>query len=408
MKKYWLYLEPYVFIFEGLKKCLIYNTINGKCVNVLNNSKLYSIVCGLNEKKSGYCISLTDSDLQNEDVANFITDLRRIFAGDLIELSDLNVKPFIFKPVLRFSDNNSRTNSLDDTDFSKNVLLNIRSVVLYIDATCSQSCKYCNSYFKQFLFCTKKKILNELSLIDYKLLFDKLLVANIHRLNLVFNDFKSFLFSDLFLLLERYDFEIFVYVNYLNLKPFLESDYFINVKICVLVNSPVDELLLDDCVLHNNKLSWLFNVSNYTEFTTVNELIDKYSINAEINPFYNGENISFFKENVFLSLEDVLSDTVCKRQIYARSVLNENFFGNIFIFSDGSVYTNLNHSPLGNLKEQSLNELIFRELSNENSVWLMKRDKAPCSTCIYNLLCPSLGNYELVLGKNNLCNIEQD
>lgn len=408
MKMYWLYLEPYTFVFKGLREYLIYNTINGKFINVSNTSTVCSIIHALNERDSGYCISINEIELANKDLADFVDSIRYIFAGDIVECSDLKTKPAVLKPILRFSDNYSRTNSLSEADFSKNILLNVCSVVLYVDTNCTHSCKYCDSYLKQFLFCTNRNNLNQLSLNEYKLLFDKLIVANVNRLNIVCNDLSSLFFNELLLLLKEYDFEIHLYINYLNMSSFFEMDYFTDLEMHILVNFPIDDLLKNKYHLHNPKFKWLFVVSNSMEYSTVNELILEYNINAEIKPFYDGYNIKFFEDNVFINPEDIFDNIVSKRQIFARDILNENFFGNVIVFSDGSVYANLNYPALGNLRLQSLNELVFAELSDINGSWLMKRNKYPCSDCIYKLLCPSIGDYELVLDKENLCSIKRD
>lgn len=87
--------------------------------------------------------------------------------------------------------------------------------------------------------------------------------------------------------------------------------------------------------------------------------------------------------------------------------MNENFFGKLTIMPNGDVYANVNANVLGNLKSNSLNELVYKEISQKES-WFLKRENKPCSDCAYKLLCPSPSNYELAIGKMNLCNILSD
>lgn len=84
--------------------------------------------------------------------------------------------------------------------------------------------------------------------------------------------------------------------------------------------------------------------------------------------------------------------------------MNTNFFGNLYVFSDSKVYANPNAKCLGNIKEDLLLDLIHKELI-ENSAWRKTRNEKPCSDCIYQYLCPPISNYELVIGKSNLCNV---
>ena len=61
---------------------------------------------------------------------------------------------------------------------------------------------------------------------------------------------------------------------------------------------------------------------------------------------------------------------------------------------------------IGNIQKSSLKELVYKELT-ELETWLKVRSKeTPCKQCINKDLCPSISNYELVIGKNNLCNIQ--
>ena len=96
-----------------------------------------------------------------------------------------------------------------------------------------------------------------------------------------------------------------------------------------------------------------------------------------------------------------------KQQIFTRQVMNENFFGKLTIMPNGDVYANVNVKVLGNLKSNSLNELVYKEMSQKES-WFLKRENQPCCDCVYKLLCPSPSNYELAIGKMNLCTILSD
>ena len=85
--------------------------------------------------------------------------------------------------------------------------------------------------------------------------------------------------------------------------------------------------------------------------------------------------------------------------------INKNNFGKLVVFSDGEVHANVNKKSLGNINDIDFHDLIFSELSGDES-WKSVRMNAPtCKDCMYNCLCPPISNYEYTIGKNNLCNI---
>lgn len=73
---------------------------------------------------------------------------------------------------------------------------------------------------------------------------------------------------------------------------------------------------------------------------------------------------------------------------------------------NGDVYANVNHSALGNISTHSIHGIVQKELE-EGKSWLRIRNHAPCNTCIYQWLCPSPSDYEIVIGRPNLCRVKQ-
>jgi hypothetical protein len=72
----------------------------------------------------------------------------------------------------------------------------------------------------------------------------------------------------------------------------------------------------------------------------------------------------------------------------------------------GNIYPNINIQSVGNIDNLNLKQIIYEQITDKKSIWIKnKYSLAPCDKCIYNLLCPPISNYELVLGQNNLCNL---
>ena len=81
-------------------------------------------------------------------------------------------------------------------------------------------------------------------------------------------------------------------------------------------------------------------------------------------------------------------------------------FGKINIMPNGDVYANLNHPILGNIYTDSLYEIVHKEVE-EGKSWLRIRNEAPCNDCVYQWLCPPPSNYEIAIGRSNLCHVKQ-
>lgn len=102
--------------------------------------------------------------------------------------------------------------------------------------------------------------------------------------------------------------------------------------------------------------------------------------------------------------EDILQSNYDKQDIFAHQVMNTNFWGRLSVLPDGKVYSNLNHPPLGTLKDR-VYDLIVDEMTSKRA-WRWIRDEvSPCKDCLFRYLCPSPSNYELVIGKPNLCHV---
>lgn len=127
----------------------------------------------------------------------------------------------------------------------------------------------------------------------------------------------------------------------------------------------------------------------------------KFDFETIIIPFL--DNNDFIINNVCLSENDIMSQKLSEENILTNMTVNSNFFGELILMPDGQFYTDLNSKPLGKLGDDW--RIILDKLSN--SSWFLTRDKLkPCSDCAFRYLCPPPSNYELVIGKPNLCTIK--
>jgi pseudo-rSAM protein len=122
-------------------------------------------------------------------------------------------------------------------------------------------------------------------------------------------------------------------------------------------------------------------------------------------PYYSGENFEFFRDNIFLSKDDILGSKPDQRQVYSRQVLNEHSFGKLYVMPSGEVFPNLNGEPLGSVYNESIPGLVRREVTTGNAWNLTRMKVQPCSGCLYRFLCPPIGNYERSMQRFNFCDI---
>ena len=113
--------------------------------------------------------------------------------------------------------------------------------------------------------------------------------------------------------------------------------------------------------------------------------------------------MAFIQENIYINESDFETLTLEKRKIFINQTINVFDFGKLYIDQSGNVYANPLMKALGTI-DDNIKALIYKELENGKS-WRRIRNSFPCNNCIYQWLCPSPSDLELLIGKNNLCNV---
>ena len=125
-------------------------------------------------------------------------------------------------------------------------------------------------------------------------------------------------------------------------------------------------------------------------------LQDAEDVNYDFKPIADN-NLEFFRENVFLSEEEILSQKLSKKDIFRHQALNANQFGTFYVFPDGTIHSATDAPAVGTL-EDSVHQTIIRELE-QNYAWRQtRRLMEPCKNCLYHDLCPSPSVYERIFG----------
>jgi len=194
------------------------------------------------------------------------------------------------------------------------------------------------------------------------------------------------------------------YANFVNGAP-VASGFQYDIPITF----PVDEPTWNRCIalFEDNQAKYHFFITGIKDYEYAEELISRHKlIHYGVHPVYTQKNLDFFEECVYVNREEIFQTKHSFRQIFARQKLNTRFFGSLTIFPDGGVFANVNNPALGNIETNSILDIIDKEMF-ENTAWRKIRDGAPCDCCLYQYLCPSPSNYELVINKPDLCHINK-
>lgn len=407
----WLYLEPFTFISEDAECFFLYNTNAQKGMSFRKSINLVRIIQELQDPVKLYSTRINVKDLENSDLYDFINNIQLFGFGDIVEGNLF--KPLIMPPFLNIQNSVERLKQ-HNAPISDKILSYLHEVAIYIHGTCPQTCKGCENEFKQYLCCTKSDQLLEFTSIKNFLNSIKFTRASVSILG---GDlFQYSKLSDILNMLKEIDAVHSVVTNFRNIP---ENSELLNVlshkllRLKVLVNGAyeVDDIFALAMQINKKNISqlWEISVTSISEYNKAESLYNKLaSINVDlaIMPYYTGQNLQFFEDNVFLDYDE-LDDLKLDRQgVFALQALNTNNFGKITILSDGKIYANVNRKSIGHINDV-IAEVLCQELEDGTSWRSTRYNKLPCKQCRFKLICPSSTNYELVIGKPNLCHIKE-
>lgn len=404
MIKYWFYLEPYTYIKIINQEVFLYNTLDGNVLTSINANVVELILSVSNPKNLGVVLVILETE---GEVFRFIEKIRNYYMGDIIPVELSQKKPIQLMPLLRIENEVNFNKETTANSYTENVLENLSEITLIVGGDCGHHCKYCETYYEQFDCCSKVFVDNKYlkySILEGCLSKIKDISSVITCLNIVFTSDTSWLSSSnrCFSLLADIKSICHLNINYLNIGSLDRSivDFFDN-----RINIIIDVSLYQEHPIPIKKeycLIWI--VKSIDEVKYVRDL--NFSNNEIITPFFQGHNLSFFEDYIFVEKEDFKKTPVSFRRIHQNQKINMLSFGKLYILPDASVKTNLGGSLLGNLCQDSFLDIISRALMNEQSSWLKTRKHYPCCGCFYQDLCPPISNYEYVLNKFNLCHIK--
>ena len=377
---YWFTIEPYVFVDIKSKHVLLYNTLDGVTIES-TNEKIVELLQETRQEENCGVALLTHERYRQEEICCFVDELREKFMGDVINVSLSDGKPVQILPFYNYSKEQELYKKNNFSSY-KNILEKLFEISLYIDATT-----------------------NITKLIHFLITLPKNLTFNI-----VGNMEEVPNYSELFSYLDHCSSPKNLLCSYKNIIP-LQPIFAHNFSYQISVSFPINverwnhamKVLLSQAL----PVEFVFEVSSEEDVQLSEQLIEQHQIDKyRLKPNYTGNNIRFFENEVFLSKEDILSTPMTMKDFFARQAMNLYDFGKITILPNGDVYANLNHPSLGNIYVNNIHEILHKEVE-EGKSWFRVRNHPPCTDCVYQWICPSPSNYEIAIGRSNLCHVKE-
>ena len=392
LNRYWLYFEPFTFCFIKKNKVLVYNSLSGENFTCYVNEKIKSVINELLLPSNMYSTLLPANIINDHSVKEFIMNVQQIMAGDILPVTQETGKPIIIFPKLNIQNDVKRFDPL----IRHNIIENLRQLTICLDYS-SQPVQEKEITNAQVNMGSIKKVLDKIihfKWIEIVIDTGKNIKQNLDVFNYLVNTFLGLNF----MLKIKIDAENFYIINTSDLEK-----CFFN----IIVPQGFNESTLKETVVQSQNIEnclFVFYISNEDDYSRAESFCNKIKINSQYILLYNGSNLSFFDKYVCLEEEDILSEQLSRKYIFRNQSINTNDFGKLIIIPDGKVYANLYLPPIGTI-DDDIRELIYKEMEKGTS-WRRIRDMKPCCDCVYQWLCPSPSNYELAIGKPNLCHVK--
>lgn len=421
-QSYWLFLYPYVYIAIKKRKAILYNTLNGVLLEFSETEKeIVKLLEKLNSDNHLYVTRTKQTEI-NRNLAHFIDKIRETYSGDIVDTAFCPHKPFQAKPILNLHMANDyffeggKENKIPVSDNIKDYL-NI--LTIYINGICEQTCPMCQTAFKQFLCCRKNQnSQNEVNHEDISKLLTEIKNSSLKKINLIGgNIFKHSNLISIVEMLNPLNIIKIYYIHYLNIK---DNPCFFNMlragkeknRLNITVHFPLVKDAFNSAFkqIQNEKLSFVkfdFVIESEEDMLRAEEIISAHEIkNFEFCPYYNGSNLVFFKEKVFINREALAESQPGMNDIFARQIVNTLEFKKLMISNSKAIFANPNNPTIGRLGKENIFHLVFQELHKGKSWTKVRKNVMPCKSCIFNALCPPISSYEYALGRYNLCNLK--
>lgn len=403
MRKNWFTLNADIFLWVKNHVGLAYNTGNKKRFLFPLSEGIKKVCHQLLKTENLYTTELTDEDMNDKEIQQWIHSLIEIRAGYLSYNIEFEKRPISLMPILKVQDQMEHYEWQHMHKMGGEILQNLHELTFYI---CES--KYGNNeYFKQYIFPLKNsKVLDCSAIYSFICNSRNPFLSNINLVGNLFSypDFEKFI-NKICSLSIQCTIHIMAQDFWDNIQKVKEINWPFYIQFNLLFDSVFDISSLHDIFLPFHFTAFIFSEKDYIQLENMLEEEFFTDRNIRVIPLYNRKNLSFFESNVYIEKEELENIDLTRNEIFMKQALNTLNFGKLTVMSDGYVYANVNANLLGTIYNSPYS-LVYKEFT-EGTSWFKIRNQMPCTDCIYQWLCPSPSNYETVIGKTNLCHIKQ-
>ena len=401
MKKHWLTLHPDTFLWIVDGNGLVYNAESKKQFLFIPTDEIKKICCQLLKIEKLYTIELMEEDINNTEINQWIHSLINIQSGYLTCSVEFEKRPISLKPILKVQDKKEYYVLQHSKGQKGEILQNLHELTFYINGS-----KYGNNeYFRQHIFPLKdnQQIQDSSKILSFIRNSRNTFLSSINLVGDLFSypDFERFINS-----ISDFSVQCTIHIMIQDILDHLpkikEINWSNHIQFNILVDSPFDVSLIQDVSVPFSITAIVFSEEDYRQLS---DIFEAYSLDGNIRyiPLYDKENLDFFESNVFVEKDELEHIGLSKDEVFMRQALNIGDFGKLIIMPDDVVYANVNKPSLGTIDDTPYS-IVYKEFT-EGESWFRIRDKAPCRDCVYQWLCPSPSNYEIIIDKPNLCHI---
>jgi pseudo-rSAM protein len=387
---------------------LLYDTHTGKSMCVETEAPIQLVRQIYKEGNLG-SIVLNTSDLRNPEIQSFVDVVVKNEMGKLQNQAKQPIKPVIFLPILSLNLDVDKFKDKDNVDMFlvRDISKYLLEANIILNNTCQQGCKHCHGFHKQFFCCSKGGKVESLLPDSLVNLLRQLSYFPVRTINISGGNIYQYPRIDLFDTSNGDGKKVFnFYIHYLNYQ---KNQYIDSHNIHLIINEPIDINKLREIRELTKEIDVKYHlvVENEEQYGRLEMAMTELGIEEfEVHPYYNGQNIRFFEENVYLATEDIVSTPISMREIFRNQKLNANSFGSMYFLPNGEIKANPNEETIGNIRDNRIIDVIHKEMI-QNTAWRQVRSSNPCGNCVFQFLCPPLSNYERVLRRYNLCHVSQ-
>lgn len=403
MKHIWITISPDTFIWIKGTIGLIYNSKKQNGFRFILNNRIKQVCKDLLLPENLYSTILTDADMDDNEVGRWIHCITHKIEGGYLTSFDKK-RPVSFKPILKINNNIEYYIWNHQRGTGGETLHNIHELIFYINNSEFGS----NYYFRQVKFPLKS--CSELDINSIFFFIQDCMNPYLMNIEIVGDIFTYTDYEKLIKKIASLEIGCTINITLLDFLDNIDKLRYIEIPDQVQFNILIEKSSFPNSFQHLNNIdvvsSVTAHISSTEEYYYFLDQLKKLPENWDIQliPIFNGNNLHFFEDYVFMDQKDLDNIKLTKREIFINQTVNRNNFGKLTILSDGSVYANVNMERFGTVGDGAYS-IVYKELT-EGKSWRRIRDMKPCCDCIYQWLCPSPGNYELAIGKPNLCHIK--